>query len=68
LKLTKDLLELSRSANTQLTEKLQTANLQIEELKCDNTNADKKRAKIPTFLFADDPMDVALRDVGKLKK
>ena len=68
LKLTKELLELSRSANKQLEEKLRTANLQIEELTYGKETAAQKKTKIPAFLLADDPMEGALKDVGRLRK
>ena len=66
LKLTKELLELSKSANKQLEEKLYAANLQLKELQFERNNENKK-PKIPAFLLADDPMDAVFKDVGRAK-
>lgn len=68
LKLTKELLELSRSANKQMTEKLEIANQQIADIKAGSSDKKTKSTKMPAFLSADDPMDALLRDVGRISR
>lgn len=64
LKWAKEHIELLKSSNNQLADKLKSANVQIEKLTCGNE--DTQNTKIPSFLLADDPMDALLRDVGKM--
>lgn len=68
LKSTKELLDLSRSANRQLQEKLAIANQQIAELKSGSNGEKPKQPKDPAFLLADDPMEELLRDVGRIDR
>ena len=62
LRFTNELWELSKQTNERLVHELEAANKQIKELK-----GESDTKKIPDFLFADDPLDALLQEVGRVR-